>query len=118
MYYQDLTPYEYFVGRKTSAINIGWLDSSRVFTRGPVPDGFVARLRALEQHRVRQTRGFHVCPFCDPGDCKAVSSAEIEVAGGEGKVYAAPMLIGHYVEVHGYRPPDEFVEAVMGMKNE
>ena len=31
---------------------------------------------------------------------------------GKGVVYAAPELIAHYVEDHGYLPPPEFVEAV------
>jgi hypothetical protein len=82
-----------------------------------------------------QTRGIHVCEFCDFGAkpapldqaavnayfqrlklADAVSSAEIRVVGRDGRVYAAPMLVCHYVEVHGYRPPDEFVNAVMEMQ--
>jgi hypothetical protein len=40
-------------------------------------------------------------------------SAEIRVVG-VGRVYAAPDLIGHYVEAHGYCPPEEFIAAVLG----
>jgi hypothetical protein len=43
----------------------------------------------------------------------SLGSAEIRVPGSGGRIYAAPDLIYHYVEAHGYRPPDEFVEAVM-----
>ena len=133
MYFQDLTPYEYLKGRP-SAVNVGWLDSAHPFVRGSVPDGFAARLRSLERQPANQTRGFHVCQFCDFGpvvansdqialsarlqhwqEAKALSSAEIRVFGRDGTVYAAPMLIRHYVEVHGYQPPKEFVEAVMEM---
>ena len=42
-----------------------------------------------------------------------LGSAEIRVLGGGGKVYAAPNLIYHYVAKHKYRPPEEFIEAVM-----
>jgi hypothetical protein len=28
-------------------------------------------------------------------------------------IYVAPVLIYHYVAVHGYLPPDQFIEAVM-----
>ncbi len=28
-------------------------------------------------------------------------------------VYVAPELIVHYIEAHGYRPPDEFIQAVL-----
>jgi hypothetical protein len=39
------------------------------------------------------------------------SNGEIRVAG-EQVVYAAPLLIIHYIEEHGYLPPAEFLEAV------
>jgi hypothetical protein len=42
-------------------------------------------------------------------------SAEIIVPGRDGKVYRAPTLIGHYVGRHRYRPPREFVEAVLAL---
>ena len=29
-----------------------------------------------------------------------------------GVIYAAPTLIYHYVEVHEYKPPDEFIRAL------
>jgi hypothetical protein len=32
---------------------------------------------------------------------------------GDGRVYAAPSLVHHYVIAHGYRPPDEFIAAVL-----
>ena len=42
-----------------------------------------------------------------------LGSAEIRVQGKEGKVYAAPTLIYHYVAAHDYDPPQEFVEALL-----
>ena len=38
---------------------------------------------------------------------------EIRVRGDERTVYAAPTLIVHYVEAHRYRPPEEFIAAVL-----
>ena len=32
---------------------------------------------------------------------------------GTNRIYAAPNLIYHYVAVHHYSPPEEFVEAVL-----
>ena len=100
--------------------------------RGPVPPGFIDRLKVLIQHHHAQTRGFHVCQFCtdlpaalSPGEafhpklydeCLAdgrLSSAEIRVRGEDGRWYAAPRMIAHYVEAHGYRPPEEFIRAVI-----
>jgi hypothetical protein len=40
-------------------------------------------------------------------------SAELHVAAADGRVYAAPSLVLHYVRDHGYGPPAEFVAAVL-----
>jgi hypothetical protein len=42
-----------------------------------------------------------------------IISAEIRVVGNNGRVYASPMMLVHYVEAHGYLPPQEFIDAVM-----
>jgi hypothetical protein len=63
----------------------------------PWPDD--ARSRALEaNHR---------------GEQRLIGSAEIRAFGSDGKIYAAPTLIFHYVAVHHYNPPMEFVRAVL-----
>lgn len=127
-YYEDLTPYEY--GRdqpEAGTVNVGWLSRYRPFNKGETPDAFKARLFefCLDGNLVRFTRGFHVCEFCgiaegewfekhpqyDEGGM-GLGNGEIRVIG-EGVVYAAPALIYHYVVQHGYRPPDEFVTAIM-----
>lgn len=41
-----------------------------------------------------------------------VGSAEIRVFY-QGKTYAAPNLLYHYVVEHHYQPPSEFIEAVL-----
>lgn len=45
-----------------------------------------------------------------PNDARG--SGEIRVKGIN-CVYAAPVMIYHYVRVHGYKPPQEFIEAVI-----
>lgn len=49
---------------------------------------------------------------------RVAQSLEVNASGElwleyEDRVYASPTMISHYVEVHGYRPPDEFIRAVM-----
>jgi len=135
MYFPDLTPYEYYVKADDKpALNIGWLDAAHDFPKGVPPDGLIARLRFLSQNRVNQMRGFQMCGFCPKlkifdqpftwtdGD-KALyqacftdgrfSSAEIRVEGQNGRIYASPVMVAHYIEAHGYLPPQEFIEAVM-----
>ena len=114
-------------------LNVGWLDATHEFTKGNPPPGFLERLRVLFRTPVKRMRGFHVCPFCPelpsllefPNGKQDIalyhscfeegrfSSAEIRISGQDGKIYASPMMILHYVEAHGYLPPKDFVEAVM-----
>jgi hypothetical protein len=42
-----------------------------------------------------------------------LGSAEIRVPSGNGTIYVAPNLIIHYIREHGYRPPDEFIRALL-----
>jgi hypothetical protein len=129
MYFLDLTPYEYFKGRP-SALNIGWLDAKHPFISGDVPHGLVERLRRLASKPSEQTRGFHYCELCNITtkvvlhdeaarkrlfDVGAIGSAEIRVVGKGGMVYAAPTMVWHYVSMHKYQPPQEFIDAVMNM---
>jgi hypothetical protein len=134
VYFPDLSRYEYYEYEgQAPALNVGWLDIAHPFTSRAVPQGFVECLRALARKPTNQMRGFHVCEFCDFGsitpsvdeakakyqrwlEADALGSAEIRVVGQGGTVYAAPTLICHYVAVHGYQPPQEFIEAVMQTK--
>ena len=126
MYYPDLTPYCYFKSASSDgALNIGWLDNRNPF---PTKRASETLLDALFErcllYSVIQTRGFHVCELCDSpkhepmkvfrhGQENSLGSAEIRVKGKDGRVYAAPTLIYHYVAAHDYDPPKEFVEALL-----
>lgn len=125
MYYPDLSPYRYVVDhRPVNAINIGWLDSHHSFPTHKASEELLDALfeRCLDPD-VR-TRGFHKCEFCDDqklGESLKVrrhkqeawlGSAEITVKGKDGKIYAAPNLIYHYVATHDYAPPKEFIAAL------
>ena len=133
MYFADLSPYSYHGDPELESLNVGWLDKARGYPRGPVPAGFLEHLVEICKRPAKQHRGFHVCEFCDFGPepasmdqavlnaryelqkaAGALSSTEIRVVGRDGRVYASPALICHYVLTHSYQPPQEFVEAVMG----
>lgn len=104
-------------------IMIGWLDNIHSFRTEAVDSHFLRKLLKLYGHRANQTRGFHVCPFCprfeigiplelDDRQIK-LGSAEIHVKASDGRVFAAPDLIYHYIVAHGYGPPGEFIQAVL-----
>ena len=127
-FFPDLTSYTYYRwDARPNTINIGWLDKAQRFEEGSTDEEIVQRLWKFCECSVAQTRGFHLCnlPGCENrsellGPIRAIrgpvalklGSAEIRVFGRDGKIYAAPNLIYHYVVEHGYRMPDEFVLAL------
>lgn len=119
-YFEDLSIYSYIDRhRLPNLINAGWLDVGHDFTRGAVPQGFLECLKRYCEVGVAHTRGFHECEFCQKPEVPTVinglklGSAEIRVFGSNNAIFAAPNLILHYVAAHGYRPPQQFIEAVM-----
>ena len=125
MYFQDLTSYSYHhLGVFENTVNIGWLDSAQPYQFGQLLDEFRDKLWSFLQFKLVRLRGFHICNLCSDqastiltvskGDeILKLGDAEIRVLGMDGKIYAAPNLIYHYVTVHEYKPPDEFVQAVL-----
>jgi len=128
-YFPDGSPYSYVAeAQKDVAFNIGWLDKDVAYQTGDVPAEFVGRLRDICRSGVNRTRGLHQCNLCPPDQATTwvepttirgsaadyvVGGAEIRVLSRDGTVYASPDMIIHYVESHGYRPPEEFIEAVL-----
>jgi hypothetical protein len=120
-YFPDGTDYSYSLPASVpGVINIGWLSPAHEHPKGAVAPHEVAALRACAcLCRAHLTRGIHVCEFCGrqglsvdcAGKATPLGCAEIWVQDGA-RVYAAPDLVLHYVEEHGYRPPDAFLSAV------
>jgi hypothetical protein len=130
MFFADLTPYQYgYEMPRTNILNVGWLARGHVFPVGVVSEAFARALRHLIKSPENLYRGYHSCEFCPeppivvsstglrtrspPGETEG--NGEIRVAGSNGIVYVAPVLVAHYVEVHKYRPPDEFIQAVISV---
>ncbi|MHB1766834.1 MAG: DUF7919 family protein [Phycisphaerae bacterium] len=124
-HYLDLTPYAYLSGGAV-ALNIGWLSAGQPYTKGQVPSAAIESLRELVVTKpFNQTRGFHPCELCEAaiasggitacwgGTSRKLGSAEIRVVSQAGVTYAAPDLVIHYIEAHGYMPPDEFMQALL-----
>ena len=113
-FFQDLTPYAYFHPEPDppGTVNIGWVDWGQPYPKGDTGEAIRAKLREICRTQTRRTNGVYFCSMCF-GPARPTSPDEIRVNGKGGRVYAAPALIWHYVEVHGYRPPEEFIEAVM-----
>ena len=110
-YYEDLTPYNYH-HRGERELNIGWLKQGQSFTIGDIPEGFIEKLKIYLQSEftILDCLGDHDCEFCDKQES---ACCEIRVVSSDGKIYACPELILHYIEDHKYLPPQEFIDAVM-----
>jgi hypothetical protein len=119
-------------------VHVGWLDGIHPYPQGTVDARLVEKMKLLASRPVELYRGKHLCEVCaepadivksflpkflpgrraiDP-DCswarwaaERSSNGEIRVSG-DGVIFAAPVLIVHYIEVHNYLPPGEFLEAV------
>lgn len=122
MYFKDLTTYKYM--DKEEALNIGWLKKGHFFKTGEVPEEFIEKLWRYLRYPIQVCRGFHMCDFCKntktgmptvtfKGETRKVGYYEIRVYGQDEKLYAAPSLIIHYILQHHYKPPQEFIDAVI-----
>ncbi len=126
-YFKDLTSFTY-CKEEDDALNIGFLSGSHKFVRGPIPREILHTLIELTKTLYIQHRGCYVCDICEPTtEVKSNSeylsawestrhgSALFRVVSKSGQAYIAPTLIVHYITEHQYRPPDEYLEAVVGM---
>ncbi len=123
MYFKDLTPYKYFES-EIEMKNVAWLEKGHLFKTGEVPSEFKDKLWKYMRYPVSVCRGFQRCPFCSlgkneiptttyNGQTRRVGYYELRVWGNDDTVYAVTSLIFHYMESHRYKPPKEFIEAVM-----
>jgi hypothetical protein len=120
-YFADLSENSRAAFRIPGTKNVGWLSLRHEFPKEVPTDEFLDLLWSYCKISVAQTRGLHECEFCPPNTSNYVvrneqrlllGSAEIRAFGLNYVIYAAPTLIYHYVAVHHYKPPDEFVRAL------
>jgi len=114
-FYADLGPIDYFRSSGSPSWRaVGWLGEGKPFSQGQVSDAFVKRLGALMQ-RFEQPfffMGAHACELCPASGPRASGQYNLWVPGN-GVIYVVPYLIQHYIHEHHYRPPDEFLDAVL-----
>ncbi len=103
-----------FVRYKTVAV--GYLDITEEYQKGPVSQNFINKLKiAWNTGGVLASLGYHECEFCE-GKNKATSGSEKMLRDEVNKIeYRFPQMIFHYIEEHGYQPPEDFVLFVMGL---
>ena len=120
-YFADLSPWGDASDQLTA---VGWLESDREYHRGDVPVSVVARLMQLliDPWQPAVTAGYHDCSFCRVsggphqftfnGTTIDVGNSNLFVPA-DGQIFIAPSLILHYIDAHGYAPPQSFQDAVL-----
>jgi hypothetical protein len=116
MFYPDLST-ECQVDRGEHVRAVGWLSKDHPFPTGTVSPEFLAALRSHLRAAWQPVylMGPHFCEFCPkpkPREGRVGGSRNLWIPAVS-VVYVAPELVAHYVEAHGYRPPDEFISAVL-----
>ncbi len=103
---------------------VGWLSSDQPFQQGEISSEFMSKLdefvrlagRSADALSFPAFGGWHECEFCEPpADPRALGPrgyGNFGVPDGD-VLYVAPELVAHYVRVHSYQPPAEFVTAIM-----
>jgi hypothetical protein len=127
-HYVDLEPCDYIrfnPARRHLAISVGWLESAFEYSRGAVPSHFVDRLARITEinpgHPEMVMCGWHDCEFehsarpdgSTISDPQFPSSSKRELyIPFKGCLFVSPENIGHYITVHNYTPPEQFIEAI------
>ena len=113
-WFADLSPCDYFGSDAASSLKaIGWLECGREFRTGIVERRIYDTLVALchEPWQPTVALGIHGCQLCryEPF---ASNGANVFIPGN-GFLYVCPALITHYMNAHGYLPPEEFCSAAL-----
>jgi hypothetical protein len=108
-WFQDLSPCTYFGEDHASFLRaVGWLERGKQFSTGEVNPEVFTRLDEFVKDPWQPIllMGSHRCDLCL---YKAdVSSHKNVFVPGNGIVYVCPEAITHYMNVHWYKPPDDF----------
>ena len=110
-YIADLSNYCYFAtGPRLRAI--GWLESNQPYEIAPTGKQEIACLREhlKEPFGIVDFMGTHACTLCSS---RAPNETGELIIPSDSVCYVAPKMIAHYVEVHRYRPPAEFLATLL-----
>ena len=111
MHFSDLSnECQVAAGSKIRAV--GWLSGEVAFATGSTSPEAFSRLKLLIEAPFQPVAagGSHECDLCQfEGDR---GSANLFVPGA-GCLYVCPELIVHYISAHRYKPPAEFLDAVL-----
>lgn len=111
MWFEDLARCDYFT--EGPLIAVGWLERGKPFSCGVVERRVFEALREMQRDPWQPfvSAGQHPCDLC-AFEPEAQGSANLFIPAGA-TLYVCPELIVHYINAHGYAPPDPFCRAVL-----
>lgn len=115
---------------------IGFLRRGIQFETGEVAEAVFERLCELTQNPFQPwvAAGVHICDLCrfigngvgtyypkdstgrtrTPGYRVSAASSDVDLwIPGDGLLFCCPTSITHYIDAHGFLPPDDFCQAVL-----
>jgi len=122
-YYKDFTECTYFNNKEWQCrlMAIGWLENGKPYDKGSVYSDVLDKIKLLNKEFRKAFpeivfRGLHGCSLC-----KEKSNKENHLDNScvnlfiphQGFVFVAPGRIDHYIEEHGYKPPQSFIDSVL-----
>jgi hypothetical protein len=124
-HFEDHAPCNYHSGAHSVADwncpleAVGWLEYPNSFLIGPSPLGLSARIRKLaadfgSAFPAINFRGLHDCSLCrEKGRDPHLEGSHINLfVPTDRAVLLTPGRVDHYIDVHSYLPPGDFVEYV------
>lgn len=120
MRYPDFSKYSWCLGLSGEKIvNIGWLSESSSYNKGRLDSDSYNIIHRLCLKPSIVFRHFEYCQICNSGKIFEIqNNSKVYFGNGEVRVFfrdtifASPSLISHYIKVHNYLPPLEYIEAV------
>lgn len=112
MHFDDLS-HDTYLGKCPHVRSVAWLGADHAFTTGVPPADLVPLLKQhLNNHwSVFAAAGTHGCEFCEAEGRVHRDSRNLFIPGPD-TIYFAPGMIVHYIEQHGYLPPQVFIESL------
>jgi len=98
-----------------ASFSVGWLGDS-VPRQGSILPEVIRLLRYCALHYEYQDTllGYHICEICGHGRFHGEFWVELlDSISGHRIRFVLPLAVFHYIEEHGYCPPQEFLDAIM-----
>ena len=113
--FADLTNFTYEIPeyylKTMEYLNVGWLGEGKDFKEGLIDAESKAAIeRACASRPKMMHMGVHLCEVCP--STTAVTGTGVYFLEHNGRKYAFPRMLYHYVDVHSYLPPTEFLDAI------